>query len=54
MITKIVATLEGGSEVVLFPVGITPSITPEVIDVPLNTPIELHEELLPTPVDPTA
>jgi hypothetical protein len=45
--TKIVATLEDGSEVVLFPVTVpetpTPESTPEIqkITVPLNTPIEV-------------
>lgn len=41
-ITKIVGTLDDGSEVVLFPV-VTPEPNPGIpkITVPLNTPIEL-------------
>lgn len=41
-ITTITATMDDGSTVILFPVAAT--VAPEVINVPLDTPIEIHEE----------
>lgn len=39
-ITKLVATMEDGSEVVVFPVAAVTPEFPKVV-VPLNTPVEL-------------
>lgn len=42
-ITTITATLDDGSTVVLFPVAAVPApVAPEVIEVPLDTPVELE------------
>lgn len=46
------SVFEDGTTSVLFPVPTV--VAPEVIDVPLDTPIELHEEApVPTPAEVT-
>lgn len=44
-ITTITATMDDGSTVVLFPVAeVATPVAPEVIEVPLDTPVELEAE----------